>query len=516
MPVEECQKDGEKGYRWGPNGVCFPGEAGREKAAAVGRAIHAQMQKEIVSKAFPNEHAARQVDPGDFVRFNRVKGTERGFPAGIDLIFGIRRDNTSAIQSVRFDREKWTPTQAKKWLHDHDMNVGLFEEATEKEGIIKGGIEKLLLRLRKAPDVADDVVQKSWLRLHVDYAKVEKGTEDEAVLVGLADLVMKEMHLREMTYATENSLGAAVAERRASKDDYFELEGGAHPHELDRAHSKTFKDGRHRHAWVIEGVVVMSEEDGDHEHGMENPTAVRTSSELSAHKHKVRMPDGSVLETEDGGAHEHEAMVNCTTPDGMHEHVLMLPDGSSVRSYNAGQLWAVMNGFQVPTAGQAADSLAEQLTEGEADKGDHPKYAEAAILKFERVRVGKQANPKMRVTGVVLEPLLSDDGKTITGRPDTQGDVMTVEDIEEAAVDFMKRGGVVGFRHKKKLLKAQVVESYIAPVDMVVNGQKVRAGSWIITVDLSQMPEIWGLVESGEINAFSVGGFGVREEVQAA
>lgn len=42
MPVEECQKDGKAGFRWGPTGVCFTTEDGRARAEAVGRAIAAQ------------------------------------------------------------------------------------------------------------------------------------------------------------------------------------------------------------------------------------------------------------------------------------------------------------------------------------------------------------------------------------------------------------------------------------------------------------------------------------------
>lgn len=42
MPVQKCIKNGESGYKWGENGVCFIGSNAEEKATAVGRAIHAQ------------------------------------------------------------------------------------------------------------------------------------------------------------------------------------------------------------------------------------------------------------------------------------------------------------------------------------------------------------------------------------------------------------------------------------------------------------------------------------------
>ncbi len=45
MPVQECQKGGKSGHRWGSKGVCFTGSDSRAKAAEVGRAIHAQEKR---------------------------------------------------------------------------------------------------------------------------------------------------------------------------------------------------------------------------------------------------------------------------------------------------------------------------------------------------------------------------------------------------------------------------------------------------------------------------------------
>lgn len=39
MPVQECQINGQKGYKWGEEGICFPGKSGRSKAIKQGRAI---------------------------------------------------------------------------------------------------------------------------------------------------------------------------------------------------------------------------------------------------------------------------------------------------------------------------------------------------------------------------------------------------------------------------------------------------------------------------------------------
>lgn len=86
---------------------------------------------------FPNEHAARQADPKDFERFIRIS---TGFPDGISAIIGYTADGKSKVQSFRFDKKKWTPAQAKKWLKDHGMKVDLEPAVVEpvKKGLWSG------------------------------------------------------------------------------------------------------------------------------------------------------------------------------------------------------------------------------------------------------------------------------------------------------------------------------------------------------------------------------------------
>ena len=82
---------------------------------------------------FPNEHAARQTDPGQYKEFRRTH--PKGFPDGIDAIFGIKgegKNRTSEIQTLRFDKKKWTPEAAKKWLKKHNFKTTLEVAAKPK------------------------------------------------------------------------------------------------------------------------------------------------------------------------------------------------------------------------------------------------------------------------------------------------------------------------------------------------------------------------------------------------
>ena len=49
MPVTTCEKNGERGFKWGEHGVCFIGPGAREKAEAVGSAIKAKEGSENAS-----------------------------------------------------------------------------------------------------------------------------------------------------------------------------------------------------------------------------------------------------------------------------------------------------------------------------------------------------------------------------------------------------------------------------------------------------------------------------------
>ncbi len=79
---------------------------------------------------FPNEHAARLKDPGQYMRVRRENDK---FGSGIDAMWGIRRDGTVELQAIRFDSDKFTVAEARKWLRDNNQKPILFEEASGED-----------------------------------------------------------------------------------------------------------------------------------------------------------------------------------------------------------------------------------------------------------------------------------------------------------------------------------------------------------------------------------------------
>ena len=109
----------------------------------------------------------------------------------------------------------------------------------------------------------------------------------------------------------------------------------------------------------------------------------------------------------------------------------------------------------------------------------------------------KKEEEKKLVYGVVLEP----------DSVDLQGDIISVEEIEKSAHNYMINSRMVGYRHNS-IADARVVESYIFNIE----NQEIVKGSWIIVVKVMNY-DLWEKVKNNEINGFSIGGYGNRVKI---
>lgn len=74
----KCQKDGKPGWKWGEHGVCFIGPNGRSRAAAVGRAIHAQRDKSAMN-TMETKNFGGQIDE---IKADQRNGVDIGIVEG--------------------------------------------------------------------------------------------------------------------------------------------------------------------------------------------------------------------------------------------------------------------------------------------------------------------------------------------------------------------------------------------------------------------------------------------------
>ena len=80
-------------------------------------------------RPYPNEHACRLADPGQFDKFARNNCAEKHSGKCIDVIYGIK-NNKSEIQALRYPKGSWTADDARAHCKSRG---GSFEAASEKK-----------------------------------------------------------------------------------------------------------------------------------------------------------------------------------------------------------------------------------------------------------------------------------------------------------------------------------------------------------------------------------------------
>lgn len=106
------------------------------------------------------------------------------------------------------------------------------------------------------------------------------------------------------------------------------------------------------------------------------------------------------------------------------------------------------------------------------------------------------------VTGIVYEPL----------EEDSHGNFMTEAEITKAAYWFAKNGDKVDLQHSFEPLDgATVVENWIAKADFEIDGEEIKKGTWLMTVEVAD-ESVWEGIEKGDITGFSMGGLGNYSE----
>lgn len=81
---------------------------------------------------YPNEHAARVKDPGEF---DAKTFRRKDLGKGVSIILGKLKSGGDSMvtQAYRFDKTKFTAAEAKKWLADHEVKGAGFEAAKDAE-----------------------------------------------------------------------------------------------------------------------------------------------------------------------------------------------------------------------------------------------------------------------------------------------------------------------------------------------------------------------------------------------
>ncbi len=142
---------------------------------------------------------------------------------------------------------------------------------------------------------------------------------------------------------------------------------------------------------------------------------------------------------------------------------------------------------------KAANKKQFLITKAEADNASFASYGRILCADAE----------SHYITGIVYEPMVED----------SHGNFMSAEEITKAAYWFAKNSNQVDLQHSfEPLAGASVVESYVTMCDMVINGESIKKGTWIMTVEVND-PAIFEAVQKGDITGFSMGGMGKFSDV---
>lgn len=101
-------------------------------------------------------------------------------------------------------------------------------------------------------------------------------------------------------------------------------------------------------------------------------------------------------------------------------------------------------------------------------------------------------------------------GELIT---DTQGDVITDEELEKAAYDYVLTSRKAGEMHVRKRGIGEIVESIVFTKDkQELLGIDLGKTGWFVGFKIYD-DDVWDMIKKGEYPMMSIGGRGIREKI---
>lgn len=166
-------------------------------------------------------------------------------------------------------------------------------------------------------------------------------------------------------------------------------------------------------------------------------------------------------------------------------------DEETVTSGLLDKLITALSGFFTQ---EAVDDLAEDAQEIKDYMG--PEAGSSGFM------MSKSLNDElMQATFIALEP------ETV----DLHGDVYSASEVRKACHNFGQFCEKAYLDHAVETEDVTIVESYIAPADLEINGEQVKKGTWLVVMQ-ANTPELWQDIKSGKYNGVSIAAYATVEE----
>lgn len=118
----------------------------------------------------------------------------------------------------------------------------------------------------------------------------------------------------------------------------------------------------------------------------------------------------------------------------------------------------------------------------------------------------QQKEDERYVLGVVLIP----------NEYDSQGDIYDDDTVRKASEYFMEHAKTLGLMHETALTekKVKILENYIAPCDLTIEGQRVKKGTWLLAARVLD-DALWTAVKEGNLTGWSIEGSALAQFVDS-
>lgn len=147
--------------------------------------------------------------------------------------------------------------------------------------------------------------------------------------------------------------------------------------------------------------------------------------------------------------------------------------------------------------------------------------SEGILKSYKRDIKDEEMNTEEVLKGLHLpiEKGMSEELKQVTyvamvpDHTDLHGDFTSADEVRKAMESFNRSHQRANLFHRVMTDTFDVVESYIAPTDFIINEIPVVKGTWLMTLQVYD-DDVWSLIKSGDINGISIGAMAKVETLE--
>ena len=142
----------------------------------------------------------------------------------------------------------------------------------------------------------------------------------------------------------------------------------------------------------------------------------------------------------------------------------------------------------------------------------HKWYVQAELEKSDDVAMAEKSGKKKPIAKSLNEELQQVTYVAMKPGVDLHGDMVDLETVRLAKESFNKSAQRANLFHLTMTDSFEVIESYLIPCDVTLNGHFVEKGSWLMTLQVHDS-DVWEMIKSEDINGISIGAMAEVEDL---